>query len=159
MIVAFSGFLIGILVYLGMALFLGMRRSAALPGGAIVAGIVLGPWYVSIPAALVGHFLAAWVCTRMNLDHSCEENVCAEELEQLFKSDASDDDCFVALLTFMGKHQDNQENWGKALELANCHRKEAFERKWTQHFLRGTREVMPELYERLVRPNERPDCQ
>ncbi len=55
MAVFFAGILFGVAVYTGTATMLGTQKANRLPGGAIGAGFLLHPFYVSIPGALAGH--------------------------------------------------------------------------------------------------------
>lgn len=55
---ALYGLFLGIGVYAGTAMLMGTQKANQLPGGAIGGVILLSPWYISVPAALVGHLIA-----------------------------------------------------------------------------------------------------
>jgi hypothetical protein len=61
---AVYGVLLGIGVYVGTAMLMGTQKANNMPGGAIAGAILLSPWYVAMPAALVGHIIAV-VVTKM----------------------------------------------------------------------------------------------
>lgn len=62
---AIYGVLLGIGVYVGTAMLIGTQKANRLPGGGAIGGaILLSPWYVAMPAALVGHIIAV-VVTKM----------------------------------------------------------------------------------------------
>lgn len=52
---ALQGFVGGVAVHLVTRALIG-DRADALPGGAIGIAVVASPWWISAPAALVGHF-------------------------------------------------------------------------------------------------------
>ncbi len=61
---ALYGVLLGLAVYAGTAMLMGTQKANNLPGGAIGVAAFLSPWYVAMPAALVGHIIAV-VVTKM----------------------------------------------------------------------------------------------
>lgn len=57
LIAALQGFFGGVAVHLASRALLG-ERADSLPGGALAIAFVAAPWWVSGPAALVGHFVS-----------------------------------------------------------------------------------------------------
>jgi len=55
----------GVVIYIVTALIIGKKKANRLPGGALCAGLILHPWYVCIPVALIGHFLAVAVAKKL----------------------------------------------------------------------------------------------
>jgi hypothetical protein len=62
-----AAFVMAIVVYLVTAMVLGRKQANSLPGGALVAGIVLSPILISIPAALIGHLACILVANRLKI--------------------------------------------------------------------------------------------
>ncbi len=58
---ALYGFVLGLGVYAVTALLLGTQKANHLPGGAIGGAILLSPWYITVPAAFVGHLIAVGI--------------------------------------------------------------------------------------------------
>jgi len=63
-------FLAGISIYLITALLLGRNKANRLVGGTAAAGIILSlimsvPFYVGLAAALVGHYLTAFIAKQL----------------------------------------------------------------------------------------------
>ena len=46
-------------IFAGTGLLLGAKKARALPGGVVAAALCLHPVYVSVPVALMVHFLIA----------------------------------------------------------------------------------------------------
>ncbi len=63
LIAALQGLIAGVAVHLATRLLLGARADS-LPGGALAICVVVAPWWVSGPAALIGHFASVAVARR-----------------------------------------------------------------------------------------------